>query len=755
MAHRGFPVNSVYVATRFCRNPSTQTLVQSDVLAIPDHRSRTTFLIPFEWKRCNLYYETFVATMCRSTNLENHEATAFETIHVALMGYVSAGKTMLLNAFLKDQFGQVSMQRATAGVNFFRITKKSTTDQTSGPANKDSRKASNGRANRKVRSAHETLAETTADNQKLRSSKEVQEKVFDVELEEDLFEMRDDTKLVLVDVPGINEAGASKKYKDYVSNKWHTFDCVILVLDGRQGVNTEEQVALLKLAKDNCKKVRQIPLIVLLNKIDDPEDEEHQLIVKETTKKIEELFKVSDRAKWLAQITSGKARSNNKAGVSSPIVVPVSAVNAYIYRAAASLTLEDFKAKIDNSLVEKLGKEAYGRRWKKFKDAEKYEKAFEVIQDDDQYEDGLDASRFKDLLLAMAFLIGGKTTQKRMIEDQIDDAKSRLDPSMDYVQELRTIYKKSIRLGVASAAKQVHSRFLELHKTSVENAFTEFSKSPFEVHHLAKPMEELLSFWGLTSDMDVLDSNKAGEIVKQAKRMVLRQLDYVFGSTLKDQNLWQEVSIDDMVLICGSMLGSIRDGSLDEHLGPLARILLERKFLHVSAPQSSKHCPTCNQSPTCSQIYARHGTVQTVPFCNTCSIYLCESGDHSFTCLYCKTAGNGLRPIDKNGHCCFCGSKTKWSLDPLEHCCHGHGLVPTNTELFKNATRVQIVDAPSDPRHFGHLLWQFGNLVRKTAEIKDWDNAVNQEESQSKTTPSKKRTLVSAGSGRGSKISKN
>ena len=42
-------------------------------------------------------------------------------IKIALLGNVSAGKTTVLNALLRDKYGEVAMKRTTAGANFFRI----------------------------------------------------------------------------------------------------------------------------------------------------------------------------------------------------------------------------------------------------------------------------------------------------------------------------------------------------------------------------------------------------------------------------------------------------------------------------------------------------------------------------------------------------------------------------------------------------------------------------------------------------------
>eukprot|EP00980_Cylindrotheca_fusiformis_P030895 scaffold25600_cov162-Cylindrotheca_fusiformis.AAC.1 len=67
-------------------------------------------------------------------------------------------------------------------------------------------------------------------------------KRFEIEQKEEVCEMRKDTRLVIVAIPGINEAGASNKYRDYVEEKWNNFDCIVVVMDGRQGVNTEEKM---------------------------------------------------------------------------------------------------------------------------------------------------------------------------------------------------------------------------------------------------------------------------------------------------------------------------------------------------------------------------------------------------------------------------------------------------------------------------------------------------------------------------------
>lgn len=186
-------------------------------------------------------------------------------INVAFIGYVSVGKTTLLNALFREQYSEVSMKRTTAAVNKFRIsfrendkeekgnsdddkevtnvdskepdkatdnekeTKKDAAEQTDKKeesTKEDSKEAEKGieSVNDDVKAkdgsssddkafpdsdeddhktAEATLEEISKDNQTFRDSSTLQEKAFDIQLDEETwFEMRDNTKLVLVDIPG-------------------------------------------------------------------------------------------------------------------------------------------------------------------------------------------------------------------------------------------------------------------------------------------------------------------------------------------------------------------------------------------------------------------------------------------------------------------------------------------------------------------------------------------------------------------------
>lgn len=215
----------------------------------------------------------------------------------------------MLNALFQDRFSEVSMRRTTAGINFFRVSsrKNKKNQETNEQDEQQSEEAESSWSldMDEPRDASSTLKETVADNKELRTANVIKEKVFNIELDEPLFEMRKDTTLVVVDIPGLNEAGTSDMYLKYVSRQWDSYDCVVVVMDAEKGVNTEEQVSLLEFVKEKQQQVKDVPVIVLCNKVDDP-DSNHELavLVDEVRAKVEQVFEVNCRKAALDRILS-------------------------------------------------------------------------------------------------------------------------------------------------------------------------------------------------------------------------------------------------------------------------------------------------------------------------------------------------------------------------------------------------------------------------------------------------------------------
>ena len=504
---------------------------------------------------------------------------------------------------------------------------------------------------------------------------------------------------------GINEAGASKKYKDFVNDQWHTFDMVIVVLDGRQGVNTEEQIALLKLVKTNCDKTRKVPVAILMNKIDDPDDEEQQTLVKEARHEVEKIFEVNDRSKSLQLFLAGKVKNRSLA---SPSFIAISGIHAFIFRTAKNLDFASFKKKIDKSQMDKIGREAYPvRRWKNFTVTEKQKKAYEVLCDPDQVADGLEACNFDKCLSILDFFLGGEERQKKIIEEQIRISKNRLAPEVDYVTELVAVFHKSERFGRETSF--VFTSFKDVFARSVENAFQAFT-DPKNVLQLSKPMQEMISFFDFVivymSDSDEIRN----ECLTMAKDIVLKLIDLV----LSGKGACQSAKPEDLMVIYGKLLGIVRGDFFDEHFG-MARILLEAKFQRLVSSEDRGFS-------SCRQHLCTHGNSNSMRnctqrgslfYCGTCNVAYGANAMSNF-CSYCSAMYATSHTCAHGERCSYCGYTDKALPVPslaLDHKIEGGKIKIANSSTI--CINVPEADSPADPNHFGHLLWSYERLVRK------------------------------------------
>lgn len=503
------------------------------------------------------------------------------------------------------------MRRTTAGINFFRINaqKNESTEETGWTPDTE-----------EPQDASSILEKTIADNKVLRTANVIQERVFDIELDEPLCEMRKDTSLVIVDIPGLNEADSSEMYMDYVGQQWDTYDCVIVVMDALKGVNTEEQVSLLKFVKEKQAMMRDVPIIVLCNKVDDSDHEEVSLLVDEVRAKVDCLLNpqsdadatapsfsfakpssdaASEKAapitpvnfadnlspvkpvgkreapsfsfssskptspfgfagdaspgspfcftfgsslgetassvsssafalgtndhansvsssaptsttKEAAQATSARSRSQE-----SPVFIPISAENAFIYRTVSHLPLEEFK-KLDNGIIDRLGVEEAGRmRWKAMSLEEKYSIVHNAVSDPSTLKQRLEATNFESLLKALTHFVGGEDTQTNILLRQIDVATHRIRGTMrDIAGQLRLVYE--ISKAVGKPTDHLKSQFWMMYAALEKNAFASLQRdmSLDALHHC---MDELIGYSNEQNKVLYMDGTTGTSNTEEAK----------------------------------------------------------------------------------------------------------------------------------------------------------------------------------------------------------------------------------------------
>ena len=439
------------------------------------------------------------------------------------------------------------MRRTTAGINLFRISAKSAnpsnkrakvTVEEEGTADEDTTDEDTTDEEMEwspedTRSAISTHTEVMADNAVLRQTNNtIQEKVFDIELDRHLCDMLPDTKLVLVDIPGVNEAGSSDMYMKYVQKEWNSFDCVIVVMDAGQGVNTEEQVKLLEFVRDNAKEQRNIPVIILGNKVDNPDEEEVMELVGEVKSKVEQLFqlKKSSLKDSLNQVLKAAVENLEFKTNHFPVFVPISAENAFLYRTAHGLSYDAFK-KLDQQLVHKIGRnEVAPSKWKRLTKERKFEVAFAAVSDEGEYNDHLESTNFDTFLKVLGYAIGGQETQKLIIRNQLDVALSGLTWERPLAAQLLGIYEKCKVVGhVNGDLVGTFTRYYQQHR---EAALKEF-KSTMNLKEMISAMDQLTDFVESVNlkklGSEISDDWKASEsnIINMMKGLVQDQISCI------------------------------------------------------------------------------------------------------------------------------------------------------------------------------------------------------------------------------------
>lgn len=632
-------------------------------------------------------------------------------IRVAFIGYVSVGKTTVINALFGDEFGEVAMKRTTAVVNSFRISSESTeavvapSDNDNDNDKRDSEDDSIEMVSNRL-SASITLEETARDNVAFRNSNVVKERSFDIALNEPLHKMRSNTKLVIVDIPGINEAGTSSKYKDYVNANWHTFDIVVVVMDARQGVNTEEQHDLLKIAKNNMTNSKDIPLIVLGNKVDDPENEEQKALLEEARKTVEKMFEVNDREKalkMLLELPNNTTESVTLQRELFPVVVPISAMHAFLYRCGSRLSFKDF-CKMDHDFIDKIGKDSYGRQWRRFDKRKKLEKAFQAVTDKEQSKDGLEASNFDAFSKVISVCIGDDHRQTLIIKKQVEVALARLETSSNIVDEVMVVHRLLSELGESiDHLSDTFWRVYNLLETkALVECITAFSPSP-----VAAAMNQLCKYREALETLNLPD--EADVIAKAAKELVFK-----YTIRVTECQAMKAKTATERALILRSLMLPMCDPSFYVHYGCLRMHLESKLFDSRQENAVTDKCPKCS-----SQLQQRHVNGKSVNYCSSCNTCCIEENmqmcpNHLDYELSPDDGGVVTKKFDNYTADCGCHfyvAHRQREYSPMK--VENGKLIPVDKKAYEKVVTLKVPESLDDPGHFGHVVWLFCNLMKK------------------------------------------
>lgn len=253
-----------------------------------------------------------------------------ENINLAILGPVSAGKSTLLNALCSNTFSDMKRKKTTMLPQIYNISY-------SGPYDEyDNILIKNRDSNDKIL--------------KLRESGE-----FNVEKDlitlhhiikpiSDFITLPDkNTTYSILDMPGLN-CGGDELYYDYIKKVSKNIDVYIVVFDINSGVNTSDEVQILKLVNDEIKKNNHGYLHVIMNKCDDINIDDNKNI----NLGDDELDELCTRS-----IETIKRHCKDIIDVS---ITPLCSSKLYIYRGVKNNISSLDKKQLDNIIKEERGK---------------------------------------------------------------------------------------------------------------------------------------------------------------------------------------------------------------------------------------------------------------------------------------------------------------------------------------------------------------------------------------------------------------
>lgn len=285
-----------------------------------------------------------------------------DTINVAILGPVSAGKSTFMNSMFVKQFSDMKIKRTTMTPQVYLETLN--LDLT------DDRIKEIKRQNKEI---NDELIRKTESGETITYDEISQSIEYQVPRVYNLHELPDDIYLKVYDIPGLNDARTAELYFQYLDNHFHEWDIIIMVVDINSAMNTDGEVRILNKIVDNCKlnldkySIKN-KLFILANKVDDLEhcpewglrigDEEYVEMYEQIKKQVKDVI-------------------NSKYPELEYFVMPISAEDAFIYRMYGV----DQDVEMDMKHINKFGHNEFGKsRWNRFSLEEKTTKIKEIMK---------------------------------------------------------------------------------------------------------------------------------------------------------------------------------------------------------------------------------------------------------------------------------------------------------------------------------------------------------------------------------------
>jgi len=255
---------------------------------------------------------------------------------------------------------------------------------------------------------------------------------------------------------------------------------------------------------------------------------------------VERVFGVKDRSNALSEMDqkgnkSRKMNDNAPMDNLSPAFLTISAENAFVYRAASGYQRNEIH-KLGKHYIDKIGYEEVGKfKWKRLSKDKQYDIVYDAVNDVTQYEERLASSNFDKFLKVLEVFIGGNKTQAKILEKQLTVELNKLNPEAGFTTRLESIFNRCSALGKPTA--YLKDTFWKLYDEFSMETCDNFESSYSKLHLLYGPMKEL-EVYALGLNLKLLTKNDDEEegkkdVLVAIKKLVIRQYEIVIKAMSK------------------------------------------------------------------------------------------------------------------------------------------------------------------------------------------------------------------------------
>lgn len=320
-----------------------------------------------------------------SKNLQSDTCTTNDTINIAIIAAVSAGKSTLTNSLFVKQYSDMNVKRTTTMPQVY--TESNSTED-------------NPYIREQNREINTKYMQSTANGIKLKYE-DIREIHYNVPKVHDLVDLVPGTNLAIYDLPGLNDSMTKEVYYRYVTENFKKFDIIIQIIDINSALNTSDETDILKLVlkgiNDNMTNYKiNTKLICLINKCD-------ELTLDKTSK---QYVPVDEELKEMYQQTIDIINTHKKEIYSeaSIDIRCISCEDSYIYR----MYRKNPSQKLDPKYINKFGSNEYGKtRWSELSDNKKQKQIVKLFKKFD-YENRIEKCGFRSFATLLAQILTPK-----------------------------------------------------------------------------------------------------------------------------------------------------------------------------------------------------------------------------------------------------------------------------------------------------------------------------------------------------------